>query len=113
MRALPTAPKLTRKGGERWEGYVKVPKSEGVVKYQYVVMSNTHRYEARIAERSVNLLGLPDGSTVDVQVHTEFLCLHAIHGHRRSNEEGPRQFIHSKPALCTQMTARTHSHTLQ
>ena len=98
MHALPTAPKLNRKGGERWEGYVKCPKSEGVVKYQYVVMSNTHRYEARIAERAVNLLGLPDGSTVDVQVHTEFLCLHAIHGHRVSNQYGPLQSMYSIPA---------------
>jgi hypothetical protein len=30
-------------------------------------MANTHRYEARIAERSVNLLGLPGGAVVDVQ----------------------------------------------
>ena len=61
------APKLSRKAGERWEGEVKVPISEGIVRYQYVVMAKTHRYEARIAERSVNLLGLPAGSVVDVQ----------------------------------------------
>jgi hypothetical protein len=30
-------------------------------------MANTHRYEARIAERSVNLLGLQGGAVVDVQ----------------------------------------------
>ena len=44
-----------------------MPISEGIVKYQYVVMAKTHRYEARIAERSVNLLGLPGGAVVDVQ----------------------------------------------
>jgi len=61
------APKLTRKEGERWEGFVTVPRSEGVVKYQYVIIGDTHRYEARIAERSVNVLGLPEGAVVDVQ----------------------------------------------
>jgi len=59
---------LTRKEGERWEGFVTVPRSEGVVKYQYVIIGDTHRYEARIAERSVNVLGLPEGAVVDVQV---------------------------------------------
>lgn len=39
------APKLNRKEGEKWEGWVTVPRSEGVVKYQYVVMAETHRYE--------------------------------------------------------------------
>jgi hypothetical protein len=61
------APKLQQKGGERWEGNVQVPLSETLVKYQYVVLSKTHRYEARIAERSVSLLGLKDGAKVDVQ----------------------------------------------
>ena len=61
------APKLQQKGGERWEGNVQVPLSEALVKYQYVVLSKTHRYEARIAERSVSLLGLKDGAKVDVQ----------------------------------------------
>jgi hypothetical protein len=63
------APKLQRKGGgERWEGVVEVPLSEGVVKYQYVILSKTHRYEARIAERSINLEGLKAGDKIDVQV---------------------------------------------
>ena len=61
------APKLQQKGGERWEAVVQVPLSDALVKYQYVVLSKTHRYEARIAERSVSLLGLPDGAKVDVQ----------------------------------------------
>mmetsp|Transcript_55312 Transcript_55312/g.115704 ORF Transcript_55312/g.115704 Transcript_55312/m.115704 type:complete len:839 (-) Transcript_55312:278-2794(-) len=61
------APKLQQKGGERWEAVVQVPLSDALVKYQYVVLSKTHRYEARIAERSVSLLGLSDGAKVDVQ----------------------------------------------
>jgi 4-alpha-glucanotransferase len=63
------APKLKRKGGsgDVWEGEVTIPRSEGVVKYQYVVLSHVHRYEARIADRAINVLGLPEGSTVDVQ----------------------------------------------
>ena len=45
VRVVP-APKLQRKGGgERWEGVVEVPLSEGVVKYQYVILSKTHRYD--------------------------------------------------------------------
>ena len=58
---------MSKKEGERWEGWVTVPRSEGVVKYQYVVMAETHRYEARIAERAINVRGLPEGTTVDVQ----------------------------------------------
>jgi hypothetical protein len=61
------APKLQQKGGERWEVVVQVPLSDALVKYQYVVLSKTHRYEARIAERSVSLLGLSDGAKIDVQ----------------------------------------------
>ena len=41
------APKLNRKDGDWWEGWVTVPRSEGVVKYQYVVMAETHRYEVK------------------------------------------------------------------
>eukprot|EP00960_Hanusia_phi_P068882 766957-Hanusia_phi.AAC.6 len=61
------APKLQRKEGERWEGTVQVPLTEGVVKYHYVVLARTHRYEARIADRSINVQGLPDGAKVYVQ----------------------------------------------
>lgn len=38
------------------------------MKYQYVILSKTHRYEARIAERSINLEGLKAGDKMDVQV---------------------------------------------
>jgi hypothetical protein len=47
-----------------------VPISEGIAKYQYVILSKTHRYEARIAERSINLLGTKSGETIDVQVRS-------------------------------------------
>mmetsp|Transcript_59783 Transcript_59783/g.140742 ORF Transcript_59783/g.140742 Transcript_59783/m.140742 type:complete len:838 (-) Transcript_59783:164-2677(-) len=60
------APKFGKKGGERWEGQTSVPVSEGVAKYQYIILANTHRYEARIAERSINVRGLPEGETVEV-----------------------------------------------
>ena len=44
-----------------------MPLTEGVVKYHYVVLAKTHRYEARIADRSINIQGLPDGAKVYVQ----------------------------------------------
>lgn len=37
-----------------------------MAKYQYIILANTHRYEARIAERSINVRGLPEGETVEV-----------------------------------------------
>ena len=33
-----------------------------------MVLAKTHRYEARIAERSISLLGMKDGGKMDVQV---------------------------------------------
>jgi len=60
------APKLKNVGGEKWEGQTNVPLSEGVVKYQYVILAKTHRYEARIADRAINVRGLPEGATVEV-----------------------------------------------
>jgi len=62
------APKLQRKDGERWEGEISVQLSgQEVVHYQYVILAKTHRYEARIADRSVSLVGLNDGDVIDVQ----------------------------------------------
>ncbi len=40
------APKMNRKGGERWELDIEVPLTDEVVHYQYVVMAGTPRCKA-------------------------------------------------------------------
>ena len=61
------APKMQRKGGEQWELTLEVPLDKDVLVYNYIAMSNTHRYEARICERSISLSGLKPGTKVHLQ----------------------------------------------
>lgn len=58
---------MKKKGGEGWEATIKVPMTEDVVHYRYVVMSGQWREEAKVYKRSISLVGLADGDEIDVQ----------------------------------------------